>query len=62
MNLSKKALQAALAKIRAQAESYGETAKQARYQSDEASAQYYDGLRTGRLQAALEIEQALGLL
>jgi hypothetical protein len=61
MNLSKKALDAALAKIRKQAESYGETAKQARYQNDEASAQYYDGLRVGNLQAALEIEATLGL-
>lgn len=61
MSLSKKAIQAALVKIREQAEAHGETAKHARYQSDEASAHYYEGARVGRLQAAIELDQAPGL-
>lgn len=59
MAITKKALNAALADVRAKADEKQKDAQQANYRDDKGAAQYYDGMRSGHLLAALSIEQAL---
>lgn len=59
MAITKKRLKAALADVRAKADEKQKEAQQANYRDDKGAAQYYDGMRSGYLLAALSIEQAL---
>lgn len=59
MAITERALETALAEVRAKADEYQKEIQKANYRNDKGSAQYYEGMRSGYLQAAYSIEQAL---
>lgn len=59
MAITKRALKAALVAVRLKADEKQKEAQQANYRNDKLSAQYLEGMRSGYLLAALDIELAL---